>query len=311
MTIDFNQTSPLIIDECLNSRCRFPIFSVKLMKGAKPPSEQGQLCWAFLFDMEVTVSSPGGDSTPSRPLSAPSRSTRRNFAPRLGDSLVGSAQRSDLSSKEPSEPRTAAADSPRAKTARFETAAADSPRAKQVRALTKDVDRLVREHARRVARPPASPRSPRSPVTASAPQPLPSYIWGPMPHAIDEDAPNFEADKDPVSLEPFVEDFVAGWRFDFEASGPSYRSRSLFLETKLRQALLLTVRLGLPNRYRTAAICDCFGKFCVLHAGRCACSPYWPSPCSAATLTACTYATSQQRPLPGHPPGRADAQRVR
>ena len=96
--------------------------------------------------------------------------------------------------------------------------------------------------------PPSSPRGLPRQLRQAGGTPIPSHVWGKPPASIDEAAPNGAAPYDPSSLEPFLADFVAEWQEGFEHDRSSYRSESLFLETKLRQALLLTVRLGLPNR---------------------------------------------------------------
>ena len=74
--------------------------------------------------------------------------------------------------------------------------------------------------------------------------------------AVDGALPN-SMDNDDASLEPFMRDFVQEWRASFDREKASYKSFVVFMEMKLRQGLLVTSRLGLPNNFRTAVVCDC------------------------------------------------------
>ena len=91
--------------------------------------------------------------------------------------------------------------------------------------------------------------------------PKPFLQWTPPPHgAVDEELPNGPPEVDPVSMAPFMTDFVREWKLSFSAERASYRSFVLLMEVKLRQGLLVTARLGLPNPYRTALVCECLER---------------------------------------------------
>ena len=50
------------------------------------------------------------------------------------------------------------------------------------------------------------------------------------------------------------------WLRTYDAEQNQYTSVTVFAEMKLRQALVVTSRLGLPNPIRTAAVCSCFDR---------------------------------------------------
>ena len=96
-----------------------------------------------------------------------------------------------------------------------------------------------------------------SPGRRSRSPPRPFTSFTPPAHgAVDGALPN-SADNDDASLEPFMRDFVQEWRASFDREKASYKSFVVFMEMKLRQGLLVTSRLGLPNNFRTAVVCDC------------------------------------------------------
>ena len=137
-------------------------------------------------------------------------------------------------------------------------------------------DRLQREfentlvQARRPQPSPSSSRSPRArPATASSfgtdsglrRTPRPFLEYTPPPHgAVDEELPNAPPSVDADAMAPFMTDFVAEWRLGFSAEQTAYKSFVLYMEVKLRQGLLVTARLGLPNPYRTAIVCECLER---------------------------------------------------
>ena len=96
-----------------------------------------------------------------------------------------------------------------------------------------------------------------SPGRRSRSPPRPFTSFTPPAHgAVDGALPN-SMDNDDASLEPFMRDFVQEWRASFDREKASYKSFVVFMEMKLRQGLLVTSRLGLPNNFRTAVVCDC------------------------------------------------------
>ena len=50
------------------------------------------------------------------------------------------------------------------------------------------------------------------------------------------------------------------WLRTYDAEQNQYTSVTVFAEMKLRQALVVTSKLGLPNPIRTAAVCSCFDR---------------------------------------------------
>ena len=50
------------------------------------------------------------------------------------------------------------------------------------------------------------------------------------------------------------------WLRTYDAEQNQYSSVTVFAEMKLRQALVVTSKLGLPNPIRTAAVCSCFDR---------------------------------------------------
>ena len=59
-------------------------------------------------------------------------------------------------------------------------------------------------------------------------------------------------------LDDTVEHTLHEWLRSFDAERNDYASVSVFAETKIRQALVVTGGIGLPNAFRTAAVCSCF-----------------------------------------------------
>ena len=90
--------------------------------------------------------------------------------------------------------------------------------------------------------------------------------------AIDDTLPNRPAaaglEASDAGLDPFVQDWLEEWRTGWEHEQTSYKSFVVFLEMKLRQAMLVTAKLGLPNPHRTAVVCDCFERMSEVF-GRC------------------------------------------
>ena len=50
------------------------------------------------------------------------------------------------------------------------------------------------------------------------------------------------------------------WLRTYDAEQNQYASVTVFAEMKLRQAVLVTQRLGVPNDIRLAAVCSCFDR---------------------------------------------------
>ena len=68
-----------------------------------------------------------------------------------------------------------------------------------------------------------------------------------------------EAGGEPSQMsEDAVRHTLQEWLRTYDAEQNQYASVTVFAEMKLRQALVVTAKLGLPNAIRTAAVCSCF-----------------------------------------------------
>ena len=93
---------------------------------------------------------------------------------------------------------------------------------------------------------------PQRPATADVPPPLVTSSALQLLSSASEMQDGFGEDSVRMSL--------SEWLQSFELEERGYASAAVYTELKLRQALVVTSQLPLPNAFRTAAVCACFDR---------------------------------------------------
>ena len=113
----------------------------------------------------------------------------------------------------------------------------------------------------------ASPLPPPTMVRIAQPEDAASPLPPPVAPAVDPTTNLVESlrqlgvggtPEERALLDDTVTHTLHEWLRSFDAERNDYASVSVFAETKIRQALVVTGGIGLPNAFRTAAVCSCF-----------------------------------------------------